>query len=162
MRYWTATNLSASSRTLREAVFRRMTSRGPLAPMERGKLNVLLVEDRQDDAALIRLVLEKGGYEITLTIAETEGAYLSGLATRPDIILSDYHLPAFSGERALQLANELAPDLPFILLSGSIGKDTCAELIKRGANDCVLKDCLTRLPAAVESAVAQRRLRNVN
>ncbi len=128
-----------------------------MAHSRKRRLRILLVEDRPDDVALVRRTLEKGGFEIALTVADTEGAYVSGLAARPDIILSDYHLPNFSGERALELAHLMAPDLPFIVLSGSLGEEACADIIKRGANDCLLKASLARLPAAIASAVAKRQ-----
>lgn len=135
-----------------------MRSPGALAHRRKRRLSILLVEDRPDDVALVRRTLEKCGYEITLTVADTEDAYVSGLAAHPDIILSDYHLPKFSGERALELAHVMAPKLPFIVLSGSLGEEACADIIKRGANDCLLKASLARLPAAIESAVAKRQI----
>ena len=123
------------------------------------KLSVLLVEDEPDDAELVRLTLTKGGFDVRLTVTDSEGGFLGALAELPDIILSDYHLPAFSGARALQLAKQHAPRLPFILLSGSVGEEVAVELIKQGANDYLLKDRLARLPAAVESAIEQHRLK---
>ena len=134
-----------------------MTHPGRSVLTHRVRLNVLLVEDRQDDVALVKRALEKGGFDIVLTVAETEDAYMTGLAAGPDVIVSDYHLPAFSGERALELANVLAPDLPFIVVSGSLGEDLCADIVKRGACQCLLKAGLARLPAVIKSAVAQRR-----
>ena len=76
-------------------------------------------------------------------------------AFRPDIILSDYHLPGFSGQEALKIAQELYPDIPFIIWSGVLGDEAAVELIKQGATDYVLKDRPARLPSVILRALAE-------
>ena len=76
-------------------------------------------------------------------------------AFRPDIILSDYHLPGFSGREALEIAQELHPDIPFIIWSGVLGDEAAVELIKQGATDYVLKDRPARLPSVILRALAE-------
>ena len=73
----------------------------------------------------------------------------------PDLILSDYHLPGFSGAEALEIAQERCPDIPFIIWSGVLGDEAAVELIKQGATDYVLKDRPARLPSAVMRALAE-------
>jgi DNA-binding NtrC family response regulator len=80
-------------------------------------------------------------------------------AFRPDIILSDYHLPGFSGQEALKIAQELYPDIPFIIWSGVLGDEAAVELIKQGATDYVLKDRPARLPSVILRALAEVRQR---
>jgi PAS domain S-box-containing protein len=122
-------------------------------------LAILLVEDEEDDVELIRRALQSEAFDVSLTVTETERGFLDALAAQPDLILSDYHLPSFSGARALQLAQQHVPQLPFILLSGSVGEDVVVQLIKQGASDYLQKDRLTRLPSAIEAALAARRLK---
>jgi PAS domain S-box-containing protein len=125
----------------------------------RTTLAVLLVEDEEDDVALIRHALQSAALDAQITVTQSEEGFLRALAAKPDVILSDYHLPSFSGARALQLAQQHAPQLPFILLSGSVSEEVVVRLIKEGANDYLQKDRLTRLPTAIESAIAARRLK---
>ncbi len=117
------------------------------------QLRVLHVEDNPSDARLIARAFEQAGYEVAWTRVETEAAYLAALESLPDIVVSDYALPEFSGPRALELLRERHPDIPFVLVSGTIGEEKAAEAIRRGADDYLLKDRLVRLPAAVEKAV---------
>jgi DNA-binding NtrC family response regulator len=80
-------------------------------------------------------------------------------AFRPDVILSDYHLPGFSGEEALHIAQEQRPDIPFVFWSGVLGDDAAVELIKQGATDYVLKDRPARLPSVIHRALAEAEQR---
>ena len=74
---------------------------------------------------------------------------------RPDVILSDFSLPGFSGENALEIAQKQCPDIPFIFLSGVLGDDAAVELIRQEATDYVLKDRPTRLPSVIQRALAE-------
>ena len=76
-----------------------------------------------------------------------------------DVILSDYSMPQFDGPRALRLLQERGLDVPFILVSGTVGEDTAVAAMKEGANDYLIKDRLTRLGTAVRQAIEQRRER---
>lgn len=122
-------------------------------------VNVLIVEDNPDDAELVILELEASGFELDWKRVETEADYRQHLSPELDIIISDYNLPSFNGLRAFQILKEQQLDIPFIMTSGTIGEEKAVEAMKQGVTDYLLKDRLMRLPAAVEQAVAQRKLR---
>ncbi len=90
---------------------------------------------------------------------ETETDFLDALAdVRPDIIVSDYSMPAFNGMTALKLAVAHAPDVPFIMVTGSMNKETAVECMKAGAWDYVIKGHIRRLRPAVVNALQRRAL----
>jgi diguanylate cyclase (GGDEF)-like protein/PAS domain S-box-containing protein len=117
----------------------------------------LIVEDLADDAELIALRLEAEGFVVRWTRVETESDYLDALAAGPDLILADWHLPRFSGLRALQLLRERDPVTPFIIVSGGIGEESAVDALRQGANDYVLKDRPARLGLAVRRALDDAR-----
>ena len=123
-------------------------------------LRVLILEDQPADAELVLHELRQAGFEPDWQQVETEEEYLAALQPALDIILSDYKLPQFDGLSALRLLRARGLDLPFILVSGTIGEDLAVECIKQGADDYLLKDRLTRLGLAVKSALEQKRLRD--
>ena len=86
-------------------------------------LNVLFVEDSPDDAQLVMLQLEQDGLMANCRRVDTEAEFTTALDPPPDLILSDYSLPGFNGPRALQIIRERALDIPFILISGTIGEE---------------------------------------
>jgi signal transduction histidine kinase/DNA-binding response OmpR family regulator len=122
-------------------------------------LNILMVEDSPDDAELIVAQLRRGGYDPVWRRVETEADFLAALDTLPDIVLSDYSMPQFNGLRAAQLARESGRNIPFILISGTVGEEAAVAAMKHGATDYLLKDRIIRLGAAVERALEQKRLR---
>jgi signal transduction histidine kinase len=123
-------------------------------------LRVLLVEDSLADALLVERALRRGGYEPALERVDTAPALTAALARETwDLVLCDYMMPGWRGTDALQIVRDVAPDLPFILVSGTIGEDIAVQAIKAGANDYLLKDRLTRLPAAVGRAIEESELR---
>ena len=106
-------------------------------------LNVLAVEDSPYDAELLLRELRSAGLNVRMDVAKTAVevvAFLSGGAY--DLVLSDYGLRGWTGLDALQLLRERQPELPFILVTGSLGDEKAAECIKLGATDFVLKDRL--------------------
>lgn len=103
--------------------------------------------------------LRHAGYDIDWTQVETEQDFVAQLDSPLDVILSDFSLPTFDALRALQLTRESGRDVPFIVVSGSIGEDDAVDLMKRGATDYLLKDRLGRLGGAVQNALDQTRLR---
>ena len=122
-------------------------------------IRILIFEDVPADAALVERELRRSGLKFVARCVETEPEFLAALdELRPDLVLSDYTLPSFNGMAALRLARERVPTVPFIIVTGSINEETAAECIKAGAADYVLKDHLTRLPAAVRSALERCRL----
>jgi len=120
------------------------------------KARILIVEDEAWDAELAQRLLTSAGLDFTSVVVATRAPYLEQLAAfRPDVILSDYHLPGFSGEAALEIAQEQCPDVPFIVWSGVLGDEAAVALIKQGATDYVLKDRPARLPSAIGRALAE-------
>lgn len=122
-------------------------------------LRVLMVEDNPNDATLLLRQLRHAGFEPECLRVDNEPDYTSHLADAFDVILSDYQLPQFSGLRALELLNQSGLDIPFVLVSGTIGEDVAVTAMKQGASDYLMKDRLARLGAAVEHAINQCRFR---
>jgi len=117
------------------------------------RLRILHVEDNPLDAQLIARAFEQAGYDVAWTRVETEAEYQAALASLPQVVISDYTLPQFSALRALEILRRARPEIPFILVTGTIGEEKAAEAIRLGADDYMLKDRLARLPLAVEKAV---------
>jgi PAS domain S-box-containing protein len=114
-------------------------------------LRVLLVEDSENDAALLELALEKAGYQARCERVDTIQGLDAALQGREwDVIIADYVMPAFDGLSALALVKSRGLDLPFIIVSGHITDDTAVAAMKAGAHDYVMKDNLARLGPAVE------------
>jgi len=122
-------------------------------------LRVLILEDHGADARLLLHQLRQGGYEPHWERVDTESDYLARLDPGLDVILADYSLPQFDALRALRLLRERELDVPFVIVSGSIGEDTAVAAMKEGATDYFLKDRLGRLVEAVKHALEERRLR---
>ncbi|HNT77859.1 MAG TPA: response regulator [Anaerolineae bacterium] len=121
-----------------------------------GPLRVLILEDEAFDAELEIATLEEAGYVCQWERVETRAEFLTRLdAPNYDIILADYNLPAFDGLTALQLLLERDLNLPFVLVSGTLGEETAIESLKAGATDYVLKSHLTRLGPVVKRALRE-------
>ncbi len=114
-------------------------------------LNVLIIEDSEDDTLFLLRELEKGGYDPVYQRVETAEAMRAALKEKTwDIVLSDYHLPRFSGLQALLLFKKTGIDIPFVLVSGMIGEELAVEAMKAGAHDYIMKGNLARLIPAIE------------
>ena len=114
-------------------------------------LRVLLVEDNADDAALLLGELRRAGYDPACERVATESAMRAALARGTwDVVVSDAALPQFSAQAALQLLRAGELDLPFIVVSGSIGEAAAVALMKAGAHDYLLKSNLGCLRTAVD------------
>lgn len=124
------------------------------------RIRTLIAEDNPADAELILRELRRAGFEVDSHRVDTEAEFLRNLHPELDVILSDYAMPQFGGLRALELVNERALDVPFILISGTIGEEIAVAAMKQGAADYLLKDRLTRLGQSVEHALEQKRLRD--
>jgi len=123
-------------------------------------LHILLLEDSAIDAELIEAQLEKLEEAFEVTRVATRAAYQAALMHDAfDLILSDFSLPDFDGMAALDLAVSSAAVAPFIFVSGVLGEDAAIEAFRKGATDYVLKQRLTRLPAAVTRALNEARER---
>ena len=126
------------------------------------EIRVLLVEDSEDDERLLRRQFEKAGIAIQLTRVETASAMSQELAAGTwDLIISDYNLPQFDAPRALAVFKEHELDIPFIIVSGTVGEETAVTALKAGAADFVLKGNMTRLIPAVERELAEAKNRSM-
>jgi diguanylate cyclase (GGDEF)-like protein/PAS domain S-box-containing protein len=118
------------------------------------ELRILLVEDVEIDAELEVRELKRAGMRVAHQRVETEDAFRKAIdGFQPHLIISDFSMPHFDGMWALSLARELAPDVPFIFVSGTIGEEYAIRALRNGATDYVLKSNLVRLPASVERAL---------
>jgi PAS domain S-box-containing protein len=119
-------------------------------------LSVLIVEDSEDDASLLVRELERAGYEVSWERVDTAGAMRSALEGRSwDLVVADYAMPRFSGPAALAVLQDVGLDLPFIIVSGSVGEDIAVEVMRAGAHDYLLKGNLKRLFPAIQRELDQ-------
>ncbi|MCL4177770.1 MAG: response regulator [Verrucomicrobia bacterium] len=122
----------------------------PRSPATCRPLRVLLVEDSELDAGLVIRELERADYQPSWQRVATAPDMAAALKQeRWDLVISDYMMPGFGGLEALALAQGTGLDLPFILISGTIGEDLAVEAMRAGAHDYLLKDRLTRLGPAI-------------
>jgi diguanylate cyclase (GGDEF)-like protein/PAS domain S-box-containing protein len=123
-------------------------------------LQVLIVEDSEDDTLLLLRELRRGGFEVTHERVETHAAMSAALEERTwDAVISDYTMPHFSAPAALHLLREKGLDLPFIIVSGTIGEETAVAAMKAGTHDCIMKDNLRRLVPAIERELREADVR---
>jgi PAS domain S-box-containing protein len=123
-------------------------------------IRVLIVEDTDDDKELVLRHLKLGGYNPEYICVETREGLLSALDNQTwDIILCDYSMPKFDGLSALKIVKEKVMDIPFILLSGTVGEDVAVEAMKAGAQDYMMKDNLIRLIPVVKRELAEAKIR---
>jgi len=121
-------------------------------------LRILLIEDNPDDAELVLRTLRKGGYNVDSLRVDAEQDLKNALENSTwDVVLSDYSLPGFSGLAALNILKEQNLDIPFIIISGTIGEEVAVEAMRLGAHDYLMKDNLIRLVPAI-----QRELHEAN
>ena len=116
-------------------------------------LHVLIVEDSEDDTALLVRELRHGGYDLTFERVDTSAAMSAALGKKEwNLVIGDYSMPHFSGTDALRLlrVHDQAAEIPFIFVSGTIGEETAVAALKQGAQDYIMKDNLKRLLPAVE------------
>ena len=124
-------------------------------------LRVLIIEDSEDDAELLVIALEQGGYKVIHQRVDTRVGMQAALENPQswDIILADYSMPQFSAIAALEVLKEWQLDLPFVIVSGKIGEDTAVAAMKAGAHDYLVKGKLSRLIPAVERELREAVLR---
>ncbi len=117
-------------------------------------LRILHLEDEPDFAELVSTMLNQDSLDVKILRVGDKQAYQEALDTEKfDLILSDFHLPSFTGLDALAIARKKCPSTPFILISGTIGETAAVESLKAGATDYLLKQKPERLPSAVRRAV---------
>ncbi len=127
--------------------------------VDRVRVRVLILEDRASDAELVVHELRRNGFDPEWRRVDTRQEYLAHLSEAPDLILADYSLPGFDALEALRLMQQRDVDIPFIIVSGSIGEEVAVSAIRGGAADYLLKDRLARLGAAVARAMDDGRQR---
>jgi PAS domain S-box-containing protein len=124
----------------------------------RTTLNILSLEDSPYDFEIIRGFLLDAGIDAAMDRVDREPDFISSLHKQKyDIILADYNLPDYDAVSALKKSKEIVPDIPFIVVSGSIGEEKAIELIKQGAVDYVLKDKPDKLAYAVTRALEEAK-----
>src|ERR1700676_2008285 len=123
-------------------------------------IRVLILEDRAEDAELMLYELRRSGFEPIGERLETETEFLARLPWPPDVILADYQMPQLDAPRALELLQGVGLDIPFIVVSGSIGEDLAVAIVRQGATDYLLKDRLKRLGPAVRHALEEKQRRD--
>ncbi|HET9168474.1 MAG TPA: response regulator [Actinospica sp.] len=125
-----------------------------------GRVRLLICEDSDDDALLIATHLRRGGVEVDYERVDGAAQVAEALRERtPDLLISDYHMPGFGAEQALELLRASGYDLPFILVSGRIGEEEATALMRAGAHDFVLKDRMARLVPVVRRELRQAQER---
>lgn len=113
-------------------------------------LRILLIEDSEDDARLILREIQRGGYEVESERIETADVMRAALRRGPwHMIICDFSLPGFSAPGALDLLKESGLDLPFIIVSGTIGEESAVNALKSGAHDFIIKGNFARLIPAI-------------
>ena len=122
-------------------------------------IRVLILEDRPEDAELMARELRHSGFDPQWERVETEPDFLAHLTPLPDLILSDYTMPELDARRALQLLHERSLNIPFIVVTGTIGEDVAVDMMRLGGTDYLLKDRMGRLGPAVKHALMENELR---
>jgi two-component system, NarL family, sensor histidine kinase UhpB len=121
-------------------------------------LKILYLEDRAEDAEIVLRLLKKSDFRFESLLAMDQKEFLEALDSyEPDIILSDNSLPHFNASEALRIVQQRCINVPFILVTGAVSEEFAAQIIKLGADDYILKDRLTRLPAAMEAAIQKKQ-----
>lgn len=123
-------------------------------------LRILVVEDSEDDALLVLHQIKTGGYDIDSERVDTAPEMYAALQNKQwDIVLSDYRMPHFNGLEALTILKESGIDIPFIVISGTIGEEVAVQAMKAGAHDYIMKDNLKRLLPAIERELRESESR---
>jgi two-component system, cell cycle sensor histidine kinase and response regulator CckA len=123
-------------------------------------LHILLVEDSEDDAFLLIRHIQRSGYEVQFERVVDSATMAESLRRQTwDIVIADYALPSFNGLSALALFKEAKIDIPFIVVSGTIGEDIAVQAMKAGAHDYVMKGNLARLIPAIQRELDEAEIR---
>ncbi|HEC19431.1 MAG TPA: EAL domain-containing protein [Gammaproteobacteria bacterium] len=123
-------------------------------------LRILLVEDSEDDALLLKRELQRAAYDPTVLRVEDGPTMQQALRQQHwDVVVTDHNIPGFSSEEAIAIAKECKPDIPVIIVSGSIGEDIAVAAMKMGAHDYIMKDNLKRLVPAIERELREAEMR---
>jgi two-component system cell cycle sensor histidine kinase/response regulator CckA len=123
------------------------------------KLRALIIEDSDTDAELLLLELKRAGYQTEHARVQTAAELAAALQEEWDIALSDYSMPGFGGMEALEIVKASAKNIPFIIISGTIGEETAVAALQGGADDFLVKGKLGRLGAAIERSCREQSSR---
>jgi putative nucleotidyltransferase with HDIG domain len=124
------------------------------------RLRILLVEDSEDDARLVLREIQHAGYDVEFERVETADAMRAALARRVwDLIICDFSLPRFNAPNALELLKKIGHDLPFIIVSGTIGEESAVNALKAGAHDFIIKGNFARLIPAIQRELKEAEVR---
>jgi two-component system sensor histidine kinase UhpB len=119
-------------------------------------IKLLILEHDENDLELLMYELKKGALDFTPKIVGTKEEFTKALTDfKPDVILSDYSLPGFDGVTAFQIKQQICPDVPFIIVSGTIGEENAVELIKNGVTDYSIKDKLFTVIPKIKRAIQE-------
>ena len=137
---------------------RTISDQEPSSPV----VSILFVEDLVSDAELAKLEITRGlaDWDLSLRFLTTDNweGFLDAISTfKPTLIVSDFMMPGFSGMEVIELTLEHAPNIPVIILTGSINEETAVECMKAGATDYVIKEHISRLPFAVKDAIRRKK-----
>ena len=125
------------------------------------RLSILIVEDSEDDAQLLLRELKRGGLDLESKRVETAEAFLEALKDlKWNLIISDFSLPQFSAPQALELLQASGLDLPFIIVSGTIGEEAAVSALKAGAHDFLVKGNMPRLIPAIQRELKDAETRH--
>jgi PAS domain S-box-containing protein len=121
-------------------------------------LKILILEDSVIDVEIIQRLLVRAGMHCSFHIAMDKNSFLTALEELTlDLIISDNSLPQFDAMEALEITRQQFSHLPFILVTGTVSEEFAADIIRRGADDYILKDRMARLPAAIDAAIKKRK-----
>lgn len=125
-----------------------------------GKLSILVCEDNEDDFDLLMLELRRAGYQVEAARVQTDDDLRNALSSRSwDIVISDWSMPSFSAPAALKVLRESGLDLPFIIVSGTVGEEAAVEALRNGAHDFLVKSRLTRLGIVIDREIREANAR---
>jgi two-component system, cell cycle sensor histidine kinase and response regulator CckA len=126
-------------------------------------LRALLLENSAPDVKLILTQLSESGFRVDHVVVETKEQFRTALAENDyEVVLADFRLPGWDGIEAFRELRSAGKDIPFLLITGTLGEETAVECIKQGVDDCILKEHLSRLPIAVARALTEKALRDEN
>jgi signal transduction histidine kinase/DNA-binding response OmpR family regulator len=130
------------------------------SPPPKTRVRLLIIEDSADDLELELAELRRGGFQPDVEVVDDLGDVRAALTRRPwDAVIADFRLPSFSGLDALEVVRAIDPDLPFILVSGTVGEDFAIEAMRAGVSDYVLKENFARLSASLERELRDAAIR---
>jgi CheY-like chemotaxis protein len=125
---------------------------------EEKPLRILMLEDNEDDVFLLKRLLVKAGFSFESRAVDTREEFLQAITEfKPHVVLSDHGLPQFNSIQALKVCHQEKHYVPFILVTGTVSDEFAQKCMAQGADDYILKSDLSRLPAAIRTALAKHK-----